>query len=73
MIEEQFKSLIEREDFNELLKEHKRQNQRIIFGELFLNDNFASNKLQIFISEILSLSHANAFVERRFSINKEIV
>lgn len=73
MIEKQFKSLIEKEDFNELLKEYKRENQRIDhFWRDVLIDNSASNELQIFMKKILILSHGNAFVERGFSINKEI-
>lgn len=49
MIEKQFKSLIEKEGFNELLKEYKRENQRIDhFWRDVLIDNSASNELQIF-------------------------
>lgn len=73
MIEKQFKSLIEKEGFNKLLKEYKRENQRIDhFWRDVLIDNSASNELQIFMKKILILSHGNAFVERGFSINKEI-
>lgn len=74
VIEKEFKTLINKPSVKEIMKNFDRKKERLDhFWRKIWIDNDSSKLLINFLKKVLLISHGNAFVERGFSVNKEVV
>jgi len=73
LIETELKDLIAKPSVREAAKNYSRKDRLDHFWRKILKTYECSELLTDFIHSVLILSHGNSFVERGFSINKEMV
>lgn len=72
-IEKEFRNLVIKPEVRNSVKLFKRNDRLDHFWMLVLQNSDSPKVLVDFMQKVLIISHGNAFVERGFSINKEVV
>lgn len=72
-VKKEFVSLINKRSVKDRCQDYRRSERLDTFWMTILNSNNGSSDLKKFITFVLLMSHGNAFVERDFNINKEMV
>ncbi|XP_043473844.1 uncharacterized protein LOC122505991 [Leptopilina heterotoma] len=72
-IKKEFVTLAAKRNVRDSCKDYKRSERLDTFWMTILNFNDSSLEIKKFLKLVLLLSHGNAFVERGFSVNKEMV